>query len=63
MKTHGIRFDAFCFQIIDPLPPIDHSEIEYDSFERNFYEEHEEIAKLTDQDVNQLRDKLGIRVS
>lgn len=50
-------------KIIDPLPPIDHSEIEYENFERNFYEEHEEIAKLTEQEVNTLRDKLGIRVS
>lgn len=49
--------------MIDPLPPIDHSDIDYENFERNFYEEHLDIAKLSEQEVVQLRDKLGIRVS
>ena len=47
---------------IDPLPPIDHSTIEYESFNRNFYEEHEEIKSLNWDQVNQLRKTLGIRV-
>ena len=50
-------------QIIDPLPPIDHSEIDYEPFTKNFYEEHEEIANLSQQEVNDLRNKLGLRVS
>ena len=29
---------------IDPLPPIDHKEIDYKPFERFFYTEHPEIA-------------------
>ena len=53
----------FFFQIIDPLPPVDHTEIEYDPFIKNFYEEHDEIRQLSPQQVNDLRDKLGIRVS
>ena len=53
----------YIFQIIDPLPPIDHSEIEYEPFNKNFYEEHEEIANLSQQEVNDLRNKLGLRVS
>jgi hypothetical protein len=36
--------------------------MEYENFERNFYEEHGEISKLSDQEINELRDKLGIRV-
>ncbi|XP_077170387.1 ATP-dependent RNA helicase DDX42 isoform X3 [Paroedura picta] len=51
-------------KIIDPLPPIDHSEqIEYPSFEKNFYDEHEEITSLTPQQVVELRHKLNLRVS
>lgn len=50
-------------QIIDPLPPIDHSEVEYESFVKNFYTEHEEIKSLTKPQVDELRRKLGLRVS
>lgn len=50
-------------QIIDPLPPIDHSTIEYEPFEKNFYQEHEEIAALTNAQTEELRRKLGIKVS
>ncbi|NXU50223.1 DDX42 helicase, partial [Turnix velox] len=50
-------------KIIDPLPPIDHSEIEYPPFEKNFYDEHEEITSLTPQQVMELRHKLNLRVS
>ncbi|XP_071949373.1 ATP-dependent RNA helicase DDX42-like [Antedon mediterranea] len=50
-------------KIIDPLPDVDHSEIEYDSFNKNFYEEHQDIAKLSYHDVIDLRKKLGIKVS
>lgn len=47
---------------IDPLPPIDHSTIQYSNFERNFYVEHEEIKTLDDEKVQELRRKLGITV-
>lgn len=47
---------------IDPLPPIDHTEIEYEPFEKNFYTEHEDIAALDSKAVNELRDKLGIKI-
>ena len=30
---------------IDPLPPINHNEIQYDAFEKNFYNEHPDIAR------------------
>ncbi|ALC44096.1 CG6418 [Drosophila busckii] len=48
---------------IDPLPPIYHSEIEYAPFERNFYTPHEDIAQLGEEQVRELRNKLGIRVT
>ncbi|CAG0890034.1 unnamed protein product [Cyprideis torosa] len=47
---------------IDPLPPIDHSQIDYPPFEKNFYTETEDIASLTNQQVQELRGKLGIKV-
>ena len=50
-------------KIIDPLPPIDHSEITYQEFTKNFYEEHEEIRKLTSDQLHELRQKLGVKVS
>lgn len=48
---------------IDPLPTIDHSLIEYKPFEKNFYVIHEEIAKLTKVQKDELRHKLGIKVT
>ncbi|XP_020293962.1 ATP-dependent RNA helicase DDX42 isoform X2 [Pseudomyrmex gracilis] len=48
---------------IDPLPPIDHSEIEYEPFEKNFYNVHEEIASLSKQQIDDLKKTLGIKVS
>lgn len=47
---------------IDPLPPIDHSLIEYKPFDKNFYVIHEEIAKMTKLQKDELRHKLGIKV-
>ncbi|KAM4531713.1 ATP-dependent RNA helicase DDX42 isoform 1-T1 [Odontesthes bonariensis] len=50
-------------KIIMPLPPIDHSEIDYPPFEKNFYNEHEELSSLTGTQVLELRHKLNLRVS
>lgn len=50
-------------RFIDPLPTIDHTEIEYKPFEKNFYVLHEEIAKLTKVQKDELRHKLGIKVT
>lgn len=48
---------------IDPLPQIDHSEIDYKPFEKNFYVVHDEIAALNRTSINELRHKLGIKVT
>ncbi|XP_029997217.1 LOW QUALITY PROTEIN: ATP-dependent RNA helicase DDX42 [Sphaeramia orbicularis] len=50
-------------KIIMPLPPIDHTEIDYAPFEKNFYNEHEELSSLTGTQVIELRQKLNLRVS
>uniref|UniRef100_A0A8C5PYG8 ATP-dependent RNA helicase DDX42 n=1 Tax=Leptobrachium leishanense TaxID=445787 RepID=A0A8C5PYG8_9ANUR len=50
-------------RIIDPLPVMDHTLIEYPPFEKNFYEEHEEITSQTPQQIVELRHKLNLRVS
>lgn len=47
---------------IDPLPPVDHSQITYPSFSKNFYIEHEDIAKLGYLQVKDLRTKLNVKV-
>jgi hypothetical protein len=36
---------------IEVLAPLDHTKIEYEEFEKNFYDEPEEIANLTDNEV------------
>ncbi|CAH8823776.1 unnamed protein product [Trichobilharzia szidati] len=50
-------------KMIDPLPAIDHSIINYAPFAKNFYIEHEEISRLDQAGVDALREKLGLRVS
>ncbi|XP_068435462.1 ATP-dependent RNA helicase DDX42 [Clinocottus analis] len=50
-------------KIILPLPPIDHSEIDYPPFVKNFYIEHEELTVLTAVQELELRHKLNLRVS
>ncbi|XP_045536772.1 ATP-dependent RNA helicase DDX42 [Papilio machaon] len=50
-------------KIIDPLPPIDHSEINYEPFEKNFYVPHEEIENLTHQQVEDLKKSLGVKIT
>ncbi len=36
---------------VDPLPPVDHSIIEYDDFGKDFYEESPELAAMTPAEV------------
>ncbi|KAI8835086.1 P-loop containing nucleoside triphosphate hydrolase protein [Chytridium lagenaria] len=48
---------------IDPLPLVDHSSITYNEFEKNLYEEHSEIAKLSEEEVAKIRRDLDIRVT
>jgi len=48
---------------IDPLPPINHNEIDYDAFEKSFYDEHPDIGTLSGIQVIDLQHKLGVKVS
>ncbi|CAG0917707.1 unnamed protein product [Notodromas monacha] len=48
---------------IDPLPAVNHSEIEYKPYTKNFYEEHPDIEKLSENEVEELRHKLGVKVN
>ncbi|KAI5631186.1 DEAD/DEAH box helicase domain-containing protein [Phthorimaea operculella] len=50
-------------KFIDPLPPIDHSEIQYPPFEKNFYTPHEDIEALTLPQVEDLKKKLGVKIT
>ena len=57
-----VLFSLLGFQHIDPLPPLDHSTVDYKPFSRNFYEEHADIAELTQERVAQLRKTLSVAV-
>ena len=48
---------------IDPLPAIDHSQITYQPFAKNFYEEHSDIVGLSKIQVIDLQQKLNVKVS
>ncbi|KAK4874494.1 hypothetical protein RN001_013854 [Aquatica leii] len=50
-------------RIIDPLPPIDHTVIEYKPFIKDFYKVHPEIQALSAQQVTELRKTLGLAVT
>lgn len=48
----------------DKLGPADHSKINYLPFRKNFYIEVPELAKLSEEEVTELRKELdGIKVS
>ncbi|KAK3415378.1 hypothetical protein EUGRSUZ_H01004 [Eucalyptus grandis] len=48
---------------IEPIPALDHSEIDYEPFTKDFYEEKESISGMSEQDVADYRKSLAIRVS
>ena len=50
-------------KMIDPLPPVDHTAIKYEPFEKNFYEEHREIRDLGAVQVDELLRKLALKVT
>ena len=50
-------------KVIDPLPPVDHSTIQYQPFEKNFYEEHDDIKAQSDDKLAELVQTLGLKVT
>ncbi|KAH7676417.1 RNA helicase protein [Dioscorea alata] len=48
---------------IEPILALDHSAIEYEPFNKDFYEEKPSISGMTEQDVSEYRKSLAIRVS
>lgn len=50
-------------KMIDPLPSIDHSKINYEEFNKNFYTEHSQIKELNGDQVADLRKKLDVKVT
>ncbi|KAI8917781.1 P-loop containing nucleoside triphosphate hydrolase protein [Powellomyces hirtus] len=47
---------------IEPLAAVDHSKIEYQEIAKDFYEEHPDIAALTEADAVKIRAQLDMRV-
>lgn len=68
-NVEGVEYDLDGNPIVDtkkninPLPVVYHSEIDYSPFVKNFYNEHDEIKKLSCQEVDRLRRSLSISVS
>lgn len=48
---------------IEPLARVDHDTIDYIEIEKNFYEEHPDIAALDEAQVQSMRQELGLHVS
>ncbi|XP_057474269.1 DEAD-box ATP-dependent RNA helicase 24-like isoform X2 [Actinidia eriantha] len=48
---------------IEPIPALDHSLIDYEAFNKDFYEEKPSISGMSEQDVVEYRKSLAIRVS
>ncbi|CAN6469038.1 unnamed protein product [Victoria cruziana] len=48
---------------IEPIAALDHSSIEYEPFNKDFYEEKESIAGMSEQEVAAYRQSSAIRVS
>ena len=37
---------------LEPLPPLDHKNVAYQAFNKDLYQEHAEVAKLTPVEVS-----------
>ncbi|KAK9704760.1 hypothetical protein RND81_07G009300 [Saponaria officinalis] len=48
---------------IEPIPALDHTQIDYEGFTKDFYEENPSISGMSEQDVSDYRKSLSIRVS
>lgn len=48
---------------IEPIPPLDHSTIEYEPFNKDFYEEKPSVSGMSEQEVADYMKSLAIRVS
>lgn len=47
---------------IQPLPMVDHTQVEYETFDKEFYQEHEDITNMSADIINAFRRKHAIRV-
>ncbi|CAH9112693.1 unnamed protein product [Cuscuta europaea] len=48
---------------IEPIPALDHSSIDYEPFNKDFYEENPSISGMSEQEVVEYGNSLAIRVS
>ncbi|KAF7127196.1 hypothetical protein RHSIM_Rhsim11G0030400 [Rhododendron simsii] len=48
---------------IEPIPPLDHTSVDYEAFNKDFYEEKPSISGMSEQDVIEYKKSLAIRVS
>ncbi|CAI0422660.1 unnamed protein product [Linum tenue] len=48
---------------IEPIAALDHTSVDYEPFNKDFYEENQSIAGMSEQEVAEYRNTLAIRVS
>lgn len=48
---------------IEALPALEHGAIEYEPFNKEFYEEHKEVAALTAAEVDATKREMGLKTS
>ncbi|GKF27061.1 hypothetical protein Tco_0082955, partial [Tanacetum coccineum] len=48
---------------IEPIAALDHTGIDYEAFNKDFYDEKPSVSGMSDQDVAEYRKSLAIRVS
>ena len=60
--SDGIPIGAGEKTRIEPLPPVDHTQIDYRSFRRKFYTPHPTIANMDEAAVDLLREELEVSV-
>lgn len=62
VKADFILYHSLCLPDHSVNCGVSLVQIDYPSFNRNFYEEHEEISSLTKMEVIELKKKMGIKV-
>ncbi|XP_042473146.1 DEAD-box ATP-dependent RNA helicase 24-like isoform X1 [Zingiber officinale] len=48
---------------IEPIPALDHSTMDYEPFNKDFYEENPSVSGMSDHEISEYRKTLAIRVS
>ena len=48
---------------VEPLPRVNHDEMDYEPFDKDFFEPHEDVLALTEEEVTKIRNDLSMHVT